>query len=272
MLSKDIEMSIVSNIAKCSEWGYPITEFEVRLFVKYHLSVVGCIVKSFKNNCPGVEWIKSFMNRYKHIISQRMCQNIKRSRAAVTPDDIIEYFDNLTISLENVQPSNIINYDEINLSDDPGRKKIICKRGTKYPERVMNQTKSSTSVMFAAAADGTLLPPYVIYKAAHLYDTWIVGGPSGTRYNRTTSGWIDGNCFIEWFSTIVIPYCRRLNGKTVVIGVNLSSHLSPEVIKLSEKYNIDFIFLPPNSTHITQPLDVAFFRPLKGSWRLLKGE
>jgi hypothetical protein len=45
--------------------------------------------------------------------------------------------------------------------------------------------------------------------------------------------------------------------------------LSPEVIKLSEKYNIDFIFLPPNSTHITQPLDVAFFRPLKGSWRAL---
>jgi hypothetical protein len=53
VLSKDIEMSIVSNIVKFSEWGYPITEFEVRLFVKYHLSVVGCIVKSFKNNCPG---------------------------------------------------------------------------------------------------------------------------------------------------------------------------------------------------------------------------
>jgi len=100
-----------------------------------------------------------------------MCQNIKRSRAAVTPDDINKYFDNLTISLENVPPNNIINYDETNLSDDPGRKKIICKRGIKYPERVMNQTKSSTSVMFAAAADGTLIPPYVIYKAAHLYDT-----------------------------------------------------------------------------------------------------
>jgi hypothetical protein len=121
--------------------------------------------------------------------------------------------------------------------------------------------------MFAAAADGTLLPPYVIYKAAHLYDTWTVGGPPGTRYNRTTSGWIDGNCCIEWFSTIVIPYCRRLNGKKVVIGDNLSSHLSPEVIKLSEKYNIDFIFLPPNSTLITQPLHVTFFRPLKGSMK-----
>lgn len=52
MLSKDIEISIVSNIVKCSEWGYPITEFEVRLFVKYHLSVVGCTVKSFRIVSP----------------------------------------------------------------------------------------------------------------------------------------------------------------------------------------------------------------------------
>ncbi|KAJ8929147.1 hypothetical protein NQ314_018189 [Rhamnusium bicolor] len=29
-----------------------------------------------------------------------------------------------------------------------------------------------------------------------------------------------------------------------------------------------YIFLPPNSTHLTQPLDViSFFKPLKVSWR-----
>ena len=61
--------------------------------------------------------------------------------------------------------SNIVNYDETNLSDDPGKRKVIIRRGTKYPERVINSSKSSTSVMFAAAADGTILPPYVVYKA-----------------------------------------------------------------------------------------------------------
>lgn len=30
---------------------------------------------------------------------------------------------------------------------------------------------------------------------------------------------------------------------------------------------IRFIFLPANSTHLTQPLDVSVFRPLKVSWR-----
>nr|CAI5841642.1 unnamed protein product [Callosobruchus analis] len=31
--------------------------------------------------------------------------------------------------------------------------------------------------------------------------------------------------------------------------------------------DIHFICLPPNSTHLTQPLDVAFFRPMKVAWR-----
>jgi len=56
----------------------------------------------------------------------------------------------------------------------------------------MNFTKSVTSVMFAPAADGTLLPPYIIYKSMHLYNKWTEGGPRGARYNRTPSGWMDG--------------------------------------------------------------------------------
>lgn len=119
--------------------------------------------------------------------------------------------------------------------------------------------------MFAASADGKLLPPYIIYKSAHLYDTWTEGGPPGTRYNRSPSGWIDGQLFLEWYTKIIIPRCRRLNGKKVIIGDNLSSHLSSEILHLSEKHSFDFIFLPQNSTHLTQPLDVAFFRALQRS-------
>ncbi|KAG8229392.1 hypothetical protein J437_LFUL000913 [Ladona fulva] len=57
------------------------------------------------------------------------------------------------------------------------------------------------------------------------------------------------------------------SGKKVVVGDNLSSHLSLNVVKLCEENDIKFVCLPPNSSHLTQPLDIAYFRPLKAKWR-----
>ena len=37
--------------------------------------------------------------------------------------------------LAGVPPTDIINLDEANLSDDPGQKKCIYRRGRKYPEK-----------------------------------------------------------------------------------------------------------------------------------------
>ena len=53
----------------------------------------------------------------------------------------------------------------------------------------------------------------------------------------------------------------------VVIGDNLSSHLSPVSLKRAEELGVHFRLLPPNTTHFLQPLDVAFFGPLKRAWR-----
>nr|CAH7719079.1 unnamed protein product [Callosobruchus chinensis] len=153
------------------------------------------------------------------------------------------------------------------MSDDPRRKKVICRRGCKYPERIMNSTKSNISVMFCGNANGNSLPPYIIYKAEHLWTTWTENGPEGVRYNRTKQGWIDGATLEDWFSTHLLPVIKKQEGTKVVIGDNLSSHVSLSVLKLCEENDIKFICLPPNSSHLTQPLDLAYFRPLKIKWR-----
>ena len=58
------------------------------------------------------------------------------------------------------------------------------KRGTKYPEKVMDSSKVAFSVMFAGSAKGDLLPPYVVYKSVHLYNQWIEGGLQDTTNRR----------------------------------------------------------------------------------------
>ena len=142
---------------------------------------------------------------------------------------------NLRDTLKDVPPGNIMNYNETNLCDNQGRKKVIVKRGLKRQERVMNSTKSVTSIVYAGCADGSLQPLNVVYKAINMYDTWTLGGPQGARYNRSKSGWFDMRCFEGWFLSVALPYLKTSQGQKVLIGDNLSSHFSADIIQKCEE-------------------------------------
>jgi hypothetical protein len=67
----------------------------------------------------------------------------------------------------------------------------------------------------------------------------------------------------------LIKHIRHLHKEDikVIIGDNLAAHLSLYVTMLCELHNVRFCFLPENSTHLLQPLDVAVFGPMKRHWR-----
>ena len=145
-----------------------MNKFDLRCIVKAHLDGRGIRHKCFKNNMPGRDWVDSFLKRNKHLLAHRMCQNTKRSRAAISPEVVNEFFDNLRDTLKDVPLGNIMNYDETNFCDNPG-KKVIAKRDLKHLERAMNSINSAFSIMCAECADGSLLPPYVVNKATNTY-------------------------------------------------------------------------------------------------------
>lgn len=176
----------LSEIIKITgDWGYPLQPVRVVRLVKEFLDQ-NKIRSKFPSNHPGPDWISLFMKR--NNLTTRWTQNINRSHAKVCPRTINEYFDNLTATLQDVPPENIVNYDETNFTDDPENQRVIVRRGQKHVDRVLDHSKSSFSVMFAGCTDGKTLPPYVVYAALHLYPTWVEGGPKGTRHNRTKSG------------------------------------------------------------------------------------
>lgn len=269
IFSEDEEGMFKKCLIGCCDFGFPLTTFDLRMIVKSYLNKTGRTVKRFKNNVPGKEWVLSFLKRHPDLNGSRFAANIKRSRAAIDLPVLKNYIENLSEVVKNIPASHIFNYDESNLTDDPGRKKIISKRGMKYPEKICNHSKTSISIMMCGSANGELLPPYVVYRSTKLWDTWTENGPSGARYNNTSSGWFDSQVFTDWFQTLLLPRLKKLEGKKVIIGDNLSSHITPEVLALCQQNNIDFVCLPPNSTHLTQPLDVAFFGPMKRAWRTL---
>lgn len=70
---------------------------DLRFIVKMYLDKQGLTSKRFKKNSPGVDFVQSFLNRHKDKISLRVCENIKRARAAVSPQVIKQYLPNINI-------------------------------------------------------------------------------------------------------------------------------------------------------------------------------
>ena len=71
----------------------------------------------------------------------------------------------------------------------------------------------------------------------------------------------------DWFKKLFLPHVRRQPGRKLLIGDNLASHISMEVIRLCKENDIMFVCLPANSTDKMQPLDVGIFGPMKSAWR-----
>ncbi|XP_071959534.1 jerky protein homolog-like [Antedon mediterranea] len=265
VLSEAEEKILVQTLSEVAKWGYPLTPHDMKIIIQTYLNNQGREVKVFKNNIAGDEFIRSFATRNK--MSLRAAGNIKRARARVSRTDVQEYFDNLSDILSTVDPAHIFKYDETNVTDDPGSKKLIVPRGTRRVERVKEHSKVATSIMVCGSASGELLPPFVVYKALNYYENWTKDGPDGTKYDATKSGWFDMATFHRWFFEVFIVHIADMEGPKLLIGDNLASHFSPEVVTAAKENNVYFTALPPNSTHLTQPLDVAVFRPMKVVWR-----
>jgi len=146
-------------------------------------------VPQFKDNLPGNSWYCSFLDRHKVQLSARKSQNIKISRATVTAAKIGAYFDALKGTVRGVMPEAIVNYDEKNITDDPGVFRVIVCRSSTHTDRILDTSKVSTSVMFSGTASGFLLPPYVVYEASNCI---ILGLILDLRIQFTTGRRLDG--------------------------------------------------------------------------------
>lgn len=268
VLSKEDEQLIAETLGVVSDWGFPLTPKDLAGVISGFVRRQGREVRQWKNNVPGYDFIKSFAKR--NNLSNRLATNIKQQRAAVGRHQISEFFKNIEPHLKNVLPSNIFNYDETNVTDDPGAKKVLVPRGRKRVERIKEHSRTSISLMICGNAEGQLLPPMVVYKSENLYENWCEGGPTGTIYGCSKSGWFDMVQFEKWFFDCLLPYLQnnsRSEDPKILIGDNLASHFSPAVISSALENNIYMTPLPANSTHLMQPLDVSFFGPMKKKWR-----
>ena len=69
--------------------------------------------------------------------------------------------------------------------------------------------------------------------------------------------------------SMVFQGFNSLSGKVASIDDNLDLHFPKEVIDKCIMKDLAFIYLPPDATHLCQPLDIAVFHPAMSEWHAI---
>ena len=122
------------------------------------------------------------------------------------------------------------------------------------------------SVVECVGADGSVIPPLVIFKAENLSTQWIPDSIHGEwRFSCNSKGWTSNEHGVQWLRRCFEPATReKAKGEyRLLICDGHDSHITGEYIGHCMDNNIVLMILLPHSSHLTQPLDVGVFGALK---------
>ena len=263
-LSPEEEEQLVSLLIKCARIGYPHTRKQV-------MALVQAIAKG-----KGIEttisdgWWERFKQRHSNI-TLRIAAPLSFARAMASDrDSLNNYFDLLEDTLKANEifndASRIFNCDETGIPLNPSSLKVVDKVGAKNPSYLTGSTKAQVTVLACSCATGYVIPPFVIFDRKTLNPELMKGEIPGTLYGLSSSGWIDMELFSAWFFDHFLKYVPKCRPLLLLLDGH-ASHFCPEVIKMAAKEKVIIFALPPNTSHLAQPLDRGCFSPLKTHWK-----
>ena len=273
LLSAEEERTIIKWIQQVSQSGYPVSYNLLRQIV---FEVRSCRVASstpkhnFVEEKPiGRDWIPRFIQRHLDIKSA-VGRRIETNRmAAITKETLNAWFDAVeqTVVKFNIDQRNIYNMDETGFAIGTMQSTRVIVDATIRTQWQANPGRQEwLTVVECICADGTVIKPFVIFKGENVDSRWIPGSLSENwAFAANTKGWTSNMHGFEWLNRVFDPLTQeKANGATrLLICDGHDSHISGSFIAHCMKNNIQLLVLPPHTSHILQPLDVALFGPLK---------
>ena len=161
--------------------------------------------------------------------------------------------------------SRIWNYDECGFPLCPKSGKILAPIGTRTVYTSCTAQKTQITLV-AINASGEILPPMHIFPGERFSYLPLEGSVRGAYFERSHNGWINTDLFYGWITKF---FSKEIRSETPIVLLldGHTTHIDLEISKFCQEDEILLYCLPPHSSHITQPLDVGFFSPLKTNWK-----
>ena len=260
------EKETVEFLLLTSKAGYPKTRGDI--------SRIAENVARDKGMLKGVNishgWVDNFMKRHPELALRKGDATAEVRMNSVTTENMKSYYDLLEEILEKhnlkTSPGQIYNVDETGMSLDQKPPKVVVKKGQKKVRYRTSGNKSQITVIGCVSAAGQALPPFIIFEGKYLNTDWFKGEVPGSDYATSPKGWVDTEVFHGWFKKHFLKHAVSVRPLLLLLDGH-SSHYQTELIKLARKEDIVTFCLPPHTTHVSQPLDVSVYSPLKSHWR-----
>ena len=241
----------------------------------------------FPDQHPGRDWWEGFMKRWAKQLTERKPQHLSVQRAlAANRATIAGWFDAVATFFDSIKlikrgrtissyAQRIWNCDESGFCLAAASDKVLAKRGARsVHETTGGSDRSYITVLACGSSSGCPLPPFTVYKGVYVKKDWLAQGLAGAHYGVSESGWMEGSNFLSWFNKLFVPAVSHLlkTGPVVLFVDGHHSHITLDLIQSARDKGVHLYCLPPNCTHILQPLDVGTFGPMKSEWKKILQE
>ena len=178
---------------------------------------------------------------------------------SVQPEMVASWFETtLPILLSNYKLEDIFNADKFDLFHQCLPNKTLHLKSEKCSGGKISKIRI-TGLAAANSVDDKLLM-FVIgkSKAPRCFKN-VTSLPC--RYRSQKKCWMDSTLFEEWVRELDVK-CQKENRKIALIIDNCPAY--PTIADLSD---VKLIFLPPNTTSVSQPMDQGIIKCLKAFYR-----
>lgn len=173
------EQTLVEFVLGCADRGLPSTHAQLASFanniLKQRLGANAVEV--------GKNWSDRFVERHHQVLSTHWTRPLDGKRARALRPEVVEHWFSLVkefIHDKGIKVENTYGMDESGFPPaNAGRQKVIGRRGTKGQHRQGGADKENVTAVVTICADGTALPPTVIFKAKNMQSSWNSTGITG---------------------------------------------------------------------------------------------
>ncbi|RHY25875.1 hypothetical protein DYB32_008720 [Aphanomyces invadans] len=265
-LPQAYEEDLVTWILAMESDGHPVNFKDI---LSKANAMMGVIHGSPNNSSLTHGWYHRFMKRHS-VLTRRKARVLTAVRRAITADEVYNFFHELVQALAcvNMDPKRVFNMDETSFSPSTYPSVVVTHQATKHVFVTEPTVSSHVTIVACVGADGTKIPPLFVLPGDRV-STSVCDNLSipGAAVTTSMKGWTNSFICRKWLTMLSDAVPSSVARPILLIVDGCSSHYSDYIVEECKRLQILLQFLPANSTHLFQPLDVSVFRPFKAAIR-----